>query len=268
VYVLAFLQGDQLKVTQLESAAMTNQGAEGEMLTLQAATAVRYGKVTAARELTRRASNFALHNDAKEAAARYWAMEALFEMEVGDLAQARTDLEVATKLAMNRDVRQIAPLVMAGIGNTAAAAKLSMELAEAYPADTEIQGYCLPAIAATISLQRDDPVHAVEILRTTNTLELASSEMLTAYVRGRAFLKLHDGKRAAAEHEKFTIHWGLVRNSPYGALARLGLARAYTIQGDTAKARKAYQSFLTLWKDADTDTPVLKRARMEFARIR
>ena len=92
--------------------------------------------------------------------------------------------------------------------------------------------------------------------------------MLTAYLRGKAFLALHDGKRAATEYEKFTTRRGLVGNSPYGALARLGLARAYNMEGDTEKARETYQSFLTLWKDADADTPILKGARKEYARIR
>ena len=189
-------------------------------------------------------------------------------MEVGDLTRARTDLDAATKLATNRDVREMAPLVMAGVGNTAAAAKLSTELAQAYPTDTHIQGYWLPAIRAALFLRRNDAVQAVEILQTSNALELAFPDMLTAYIRGEAFLRLHDGKRAATEYEKFTKHWGLVRNSPYGALARLGLARAYGMQGDTAKARNGYQAFLTLWKDADTDTPLLKRARMEYASMR
>ncbi len=238
------------------------------MLASEAGTAAWYGKLTAARELTQRASNVALHNDANETAAKYRATEAVLEMEVGNLARARADLNAATKLATNRDVREMAPLLMAGTGNTAAAAKLSTELAQDFPADTQIQGYWLPAIRATISLQRNDPLQAVEILQTTNALELAFPDMLTAYIRGKAFLSLHDGKRAATEYEKFTKHWGLVRNSPYGALARLGLARAYALEGDTPKARNAYQSFLTLWKDGDTDTPLLKQARMEYASMR
>ena len=267
LYGLAFLQGDKLKMAQLEANA-TGKGVGDEMLASEAGTAAWYGKLTAARQLTQRASNVALHNDANETAAKYRAAEALLEMEVGDLARARADLDAATKLATNRDVREMAPLVMAGTGNTAAAAKLSTQLAQDFPTDTQIQGYWLPAIRATISLQRNDPLQAVEILQTNNALELAFSDMLTAYIRGKAFLSLHDGRRAATEYEKFTKHWGLVRNSPYGALARLGLARAYALEGDTTKARKAYQAFLTLWKEADTDIPVLKQARIEYAGMR
>jgi predicted Zn-dependent protease len=79
---------------------------------------------------------------------------------------------------------------------------------------------------------------------------------------------LHDGNRAATEFQKFIDHRGLVRNFPWGALARLGLARAYALQGDTAKARAAYQDFLTLWKDADPDVPILKEAKAEYAKLK
>ena len=87
-----------------------------------------------------------------------------------------------------------------------------------------------------------------------------------AYLRGEAYLTLHDGNRAAAEFQKFIDHRGLVVNFPWGALARLGLARAYALQGDTVKARAAYQEFLTIWKDADPDLPVLKAAKAGIRR--
>jgi hypothetical protein len=92
--------------------------------------------------------------------------------------------------------------------------------------------------------------------------------MSPPYVRGEAYLMLHDGNRAAAEFQKFIDHRGLVVNLPWGALARLGLARAYALQGDTARARGAYQDFLTLWKDADPDVPILKEAKVEYAKLR
>jgi eukaryotic-like serine/threonine-protein kinase len=264
-YHLAFLQGDKSKMAQLESSAMMDPENEDTMLASQADTAAWYGKLRAARELDLRASSFALHKQSTETAAKYRAISALFEVAAGNLDQGRADLDAASKLTPNRDVKEIAPLVMAATGNPAAAEKMSTDLDGAYPTDTQIQGYWLPAIRASIALQRNDPVHAVEALQTTNALELAFPEMLTAYLRGEAFLKLHDGKRAALEYGKFTDHWGLVRNSPYGALARLGLARAYLLQGDMVRARSAYEAFLTLWKDADADNPVLKQARMEYA---
>jgi hypothetical protein len=78
---------------------------------------------------------------------------------------------------------------------------------------------------------------------------------------------LHDGDAAATEFRKFLNHRGLVANFPWGALARVGLARAYAMQGDTAKAKAAYQDFLTIWKDADPDVPILLQAKAEYAKL-
>jgi eukaryotic-like serine/threonine-protein kinase len=109
-------------------------------------------------------------------------------------------------------------------------------------------------------------------LKVASTIELGQQTNFTiwlcpAYLRGEAYLMLHDGNRAAAEFQKFVDHRGLVANFPWGALARLGLARAYAMQGDKAKARAAYQDFLTLWKDADPDIPILKEAKAEYAKL-
>jgi Tfp pilus assembly protein PilF len=92
--------------------------------------------------------------------------------------------------------------------------------------------------------------------------------MYPVYVRGEAYLAVHQGSEAAAEFQKILDHRGVVLNEPIGALAHLGLARAYAMQGDTAKAKPAYQDFLTLWKDADPDIPVLKQAKAEYANLK
>jgi predicted Zn-dependent protease len=110
-------------------------------------------------------------------------------------------------------------------------------------------------------------------LKGASTVELGEPTQFTiflcpAYLRGQAYLMLHDGNAAAAEFQKFIDHRGVVVNFPWGALARLGLARAYAMQGDTAKARAAYQDFLTLWKDADPDIPILKEAKAEYAKLK
>jgi len=121
--------------------------------------------------------------------------------------------------------------------------------------------------------KRQDPNRAIELLKVAGTVELSGLTgdldilMSPAYVRGEAYLMLHDGNRAAAEFQKLIDHRGLVVNFPWGALARLKLARAYAMQGDTAKARAAYRDFLTLWKDADPDVPILKQAKAEYAKL-
>ncbi len=126
----------------------------------------------------------------------------------------------------------------------------------------------MPAIRAAIALQRKDPRRAVELLQVTNAIELGEPRLIVVHLRGEAYLMLRDGSHAAAEFQKFIDHRTLVRNAEWGALARLGLARAYAMQGDTAKARLAYQDFLTLWKDADPDIPILKQAQAEYSKLK
>ena len=273
-YWLAFLKGDAAQMAQLTSAAMGKPGAEDLLLAMQADTQGWYGRLKNAHELTGRAMDSALHNDAKETAAGYQAEAALREVEAGNREQARADADAALKLAPNRDVRDIAALALARAGDTGGAEKLAAELDKTFPLDTLVQRYWLPTIRAEVALERQDPNRAIELLKMASTIELSSPtaaltiSLCPVYLRGEAYLMLHDGNRAAAEFQKFIDHRGQVVNFPWGALARLGLARAYAMQGDTAKARAAYQDFLTIWKDADPDVPVLKQAKAEYAKLK
>ena len=272
-YQLAFLKGDAAQMAQLVSAAMGKPGTEDLLLATQADTEGWYGKLKNAHELTGRAMDSAQHNDAKETAAAYQAAAALREVEAGNREQARAEANAALKLAPNRDVRAMAALALARAGDTAGAEKLAAELDKTFPLDTLVQRYWLPTIRAGVALERKDPNRAIELLKVASTIELSSITadltvfLCPVYLRGEAYLMLHDGNRAAAEFQKFIDHRGLVVNFPWGALARLGLARAYAMQGDTAKARAAYQDFLTLWKDADPDIPILKEAKAEYAKL-
>jgi tetratricopeptide (TPR) repeat protein len=196
-------------------------------LASQADTAGWRGKLKDAGELTRRAMDSAQRNDAKETAANYQVAAALREVESGNREQARAEAKAAVELAPNRNVRAMAALVLARAGDTAGAEKLAAELGQ--PAEVNVI-------------------------------------LCPVYVRGEAYLKLHDSN-AATEFQKFIIHRGLVGNFPWGALARLGLARAYALQGNTAKAKAGYQDFLTLWNDADPDVPILKEAKAEYAKL-
>jgi tetratricopeptide (TPR) repeat protein len=248
-------------------------GAEDLLLATQADTEGWYGKLKNAHELTGRAMDSAQHNDAKETAAAYQAAAGLREVEAGNREQARAEANAAVKLAPNRDVRAIAALALARAGDTAGAEKLAAELDKAFPLDTLVQRYWLPAIRAGVALERKDPNRAIELLKVASTVELGiptnlGISMCPVYLRGEAYLMLHDGNAAAAEFQKFIDHRGLVVNFPWGALARLGLARAYAIEGNTAKARAAYQDFLTLWKDADPGIPILKEAKVEYAKLK
>jgi tetratricopeptide (TPR) repeat protein len=293
-YWLAFLKGDAAQMAQLASAAMGKPGSEDLLLAAQADTEGWHGKLKNARELTGRAMDSAQHNDAKESAAAYQAAAALREAEAGNREQARAEAKAALKLAPNRDVRAMAALALARAGDTAGAEKLAAELDKAFPLDTLVQRYWLPTIRAGAALERKDPDRAIELLKAASTLELSVPTNLAiflcpTYLRGEAYLMLHDGNAAAAEFQKFIDHRGLVGNFPWGALARLGLARAYALQAGVgaglvpaegrpqgaplqqdalAKARAAYQDFLTLWKDADPDVPVLREAKAEYAQLK
>jgi eukaryotic-like serine/threonine-protein kinase len=165
------------------------------------------------------------------------------EVESGSPEQALADVDAALKLAPNRDVRAMAALALARAGDTAAAEKLAAELDKTFPLDTLVQRIGLPMIRAAVALQRKDPHQAVKLLKVASGIELP----VPAYLRGEAYLRLHNGKTAAAEFQKISDHRGLVGNSFWGALARLGLARAYALDAskDPAardKARAAYQS--------------------------
>ncbi len=271
-YWLAFLKGDAAQMAQLVSAAMGKPGAEDLLLAAQADTEGWYGKLKNARELTRRAMESAQHNDAKESAAAYQAAAALREVESGNREQARAEANAAVKLAPNRDVRAIAALALARAGDAAGAENLAATLDKNFPVDTLVQRYWLPTIRAGIALERKDANWAIELLKVTSTIENGSPTNLAivlcpAYLRGEAYLMLHDGNRAATEFQKFIDHRGLVVNFPWGVLARHGLARAYAMQGDAVKARSTYQDFIALWKDADPDIPILKETNAEYARL-
>jgi tetratricopeptide (TPR) repeat protein len=271
-YQLAFLKGDAAQMAQLAAAAMGKPGGEAWFLAAQADTQAWHGKLKNARELTRRAMDSAQHNDTQETAAYYQAAVALREAEAGNWAQARADAGAAVRLAPGRYVQAMAALGLARAGDTAAAEKLAAELDSVLPQDTLVQRYWLPTIRAAVALQRKDPNRAVEVLQAASMIELGQPTNITVflcpvYLRGEAYLMLHDGNAAAAEFQKFIDHRGVVVNFPWGALARLGLARAYAMQGDPVKARTAYQDFLTLWKDADPDIPLLKQAKAEYANL-
>lgn len=198
--------------------------------------------------------------------------EAVREAQIGNAVAARQQARTALSLAPGRDVRVLAALAVARVGDLSQAQKLADQLNADFPLDTLIQSYWLPTIRAEIKVYGDKGDSAVELLRSTAPYELGEPPAITSclyavYVRGEAYLRAHEGEAAKTEFRKIIQHRGIVQNRPVGALARLGLARAYRLSGDTATARAAYSDFLTLWKDADPDIPVLKEAKAEYAKL-
>jgi eukaryotic-like serine/threonine-protein kinase len=139
-----------------------------------------------------------------------------------------------------------------------------------------VQVNYLPTLRAKLAVRKGNASEAVETLKAALPYELGRttyssygwSSLYPVYVRGEAYLAAHQGKEAAAEFQKILDHRGIVLNEPIGALALLQLGRAYALDGDTAKAKTAYQEFFTLWKDADTDIPILKEANAEYAKLK
>jgi tetratricopeptide (TPR) repeat protein len=248
-------------------------GAQSILLLEQADTEADYGHLEQADDLSRVAAKLIEHDGNKEAAADCLAQAALREAEVGNSKRAQAFLSQSQKLSDGPETLTLAALVVARLGDLKHAEALSAELDKQWPAGTFIQRYWLPIIRAEIDIQQGRSSKAIDDLAVATPLELAGPSALPvatiypAYVRGQAYLAAGDGKRASAEFQKLTDHAGLVLNFPLGALAHLGLARAYNRSGDLEKARQAYQDFLTLWKEADPHIPILKEAKAEYAKL-
>jgi eukaryotic-like serine/threonine-protein kinase len=267
-YEMGFLKRDRAQMEQAMAAATGKPGIEDTLLSKEASTEAWYGRWKDARQSIGRAMESATRNNAPETAAFYEAKAALIEAEAGNTKQARADSYAATKLAPNSDVLAMAALALALAGDTTAAEKLAAELDRSFPVNTLVQRYRLPTIKAAVALQRKQPQRAIDLLQVTSPLELgADGWLLPAYLRGKAYLMLHQGNAAASEFQKFMDRWGRVRNFPWGAVAHLQLGRAFQLSGDRPKARTAYQDFFTLWRDADPDLPILKQAKVEYAKL-
>jgi predicted Zn-dependent protease len=271
-YLLAFLKRDTAEMTSLLASAAHKPGAEHLMLACHSDTEAWYGRLASARDLTRRATEAASAEDAKETAATYQSEAALREAELLNHPEARARVESALKLSDNRDVRSIAALALARVGESARAEKLIADLNREFPLDTLVQRYWLPTIQAAVELERGKPNKAIDLLKITTSYELGQPTstvvvLSPVYVRGQAYLMLRNGALAVAESHKILDHPGIVGNFVIGSLAHLQLARAFALQGANAKAKAAYQDFLTLWKDADPDIPVLKQAKAEYAKL-
>ncbi len=278
LYEIAFLKNDSAGMTQQVSGAAGNTGLEVDLLLEEAKTAAYAGRLRKALELSRRALAAAKHADEKETGAGYERSEALWEALFGNVAEARQHAAAVLGLSSERDAQLIAALALALAGDVARVQALADDLAKRFPENTVVQFIFLPTLRAQIALNRKDAPRAIETLRAVAAYELGlPGGLYPAYVLGDAYLAGHQGSEAAVEFQKILDHRGIVTNDTIGAVAHLGLARAYALAGQTtqapeagnyrAKARAAYQDFLTLWKDADPDIPILRAAKSEAAKL-
>ncbi len=274
-YGVAFLEHDTKEMQRQADWAMGKPGVEDISLSFQSDTEAYSGHLAKAQELSQRATESARRSDEKETAAKRELNAALREAEFGNPAEAHRQALDALTISTARSVRILVAMVLARTGDTLRAEKMADELQKQNPVNTKMNFYWLPVIRAAVQINRKDPGKAIEVLQATAPYELGLAGPLPeigallypVYLRGQAYLMLHDGKSAATEFQKFADNRAMVINSPLGPLARLNLARAYAMQGDSAEATAAYQEFLTIWKDADPDVPVLKQAKAEYAKL-
>jgi serine/threonine protein kinase/tetratricopeptide (TPR) repeat protein len=270
LFYAAFAQNDAAAMRH-ELTMLSNFSPEEAALALglDAEAQAYVGRLAKARELFKRSVDAYEALGKKESAANVLATQARLEAETGDAAAAKRVAVAGLALDSSVGVKERVAFAFARAGDSARAQSLADEVAKAFPTGTVVNKFELPAIRAAIELDRNNPAKALEILQPVAPYDLSNARgMWPAYERGRANLALHKGADAAVDFQKVIDHPGVVHTTVTGALAKLGLARAHAIEGDSAKARVAYQDFFALWKDADPDVPILVAAKSEYAKLR
>jgi tetratricopeptide (TPR) repeat protein/predicted Ser/Thr protein kinase len=267
LYQLAFIRSDDGGM-QREVEQATGKVQEPVIGLVHAAGECSQGKIKEARANYARAVSVAQAQGRKEYAATILGAEAFCDAATGFPEEARQTMNAALAVSENVNSRTTAARLFARIGDTAQAEKLAEGLDKEFPYYTLLNQGHLPAVRAMISLQRNQADQAVAALESAKPYELSTANLGINFIRGEAFLRLHDGAKAAAEYQTILDHRGI---DPVGwgySLAHLGLGRAYALQGDTGKAKAAYQDFFAVWKDADGDVPVLKTAKAEYEKLK
>jgi eukaryotic-like serine/threonine-protein kinase len=272
-YTTAFVRNDRSEMERELAWAAAQGDSEFALFADHADTAAYYGQFRKARELSKRAVESAIRTDARETAALWQIDIALREVETGNLSLARKSVHAARSVTSSRSVKVVAALALARIGDAAAADSLARDLEKTNPSSTLINFYWLPTLRASLELRAGNPQTALSLLDMVTPYDLSQASVLNqanmypAYVRGEAYLLEHNGSAAGAEFNKLLNNRGIVQNSILGALSMLQLARAEVLMGDVPSARKQYGNFLSLWKDADPDIPILKQAKAEYAKL-
>jgi serine/threonine protein kinase/tetratricopeptide (TPR) repeat protein len=285
LYALAFLAADSGAMAEQLRWFTGKPDYENVGLASASDTEAYFGRVNKAREFTQQAIDSAARADDKEGGANYLIYSALRQAAYGNTAEATRTATAALQLApTSPGVVVQGALAFAMAGDTVRAQALSQNLAKRYPLGTQIQSLWLPAIQAQLALNKKNAASALTALQPASAIELglipfsnSVSCLYPVYVRGEAYLAAGQGKAASAEFQKILDHNGLVANCWTGALAHLGVGRSNALQSRTSqgvdadaarvRALAAYKDFLTLWKDADPDIPILKQARSEYAKL-
>ncbi len=266
LYAVAFVNGDAQGL-QEQLAWAAGRADEYRAVYWQTQAAAFAGDWRGAEQHLSRATELALRADAKEVVAGYTADQAVRAAWLGQFPQAVKLAQASLQHVRNRTVLSNAALALALAGDVARAQTLIVELEEKYPKDTLVNQLWLPEIKAALELRKGEAQEALALLETTKRFETAGG-YVPQTLRAMAYLKLNRGAEAAAEARKILDHRGQGPLSLLWPLAHLSLGRAAILQGDTAQARKAYQDFFALWKDANADLPVLIEAKREFEKLK
>jgi len=278
-YAIAFLKGDKVGMEHEVALAREQRGLDDWMSNSQGFVLAYSGHLQAARKMSQLAADLARKTDQRDTEALYEADAAVREALFGNTSAARQRVVDALALSKSRDVAFGVGFALALTGDSSRSQALTEDLSRRLPEDTRVQFTYAPTLRALLALNRSQPSKAIELLQTAIPYEggspntggseflLGADSLYPAYARGLAYLAAHQGSEAAAEFQKILDHRGIVISDPIGALAHLQLGRAYALSGDKTKAKSAYQDFLTLWKDADPDIPILKQAQAEYANL-
>ena len=265
-YYLALLRGDDAEMKR-------QVAADPDLGKAHPDTEAYFGRLAKARDLIRTARESKVPEGSSETADFLQVESALYEAELGDPHRARQEaLQVLTSSGTSTLVKVQAALALARGGDSSRATAVVQQLEKQLPSDTMVNYYWGPTIQAAVALNQKSPQAAIEALQATAPYELGSppsslANLYPVYLRGLAYLEAGQGQEAAREFRKIIDHRGVILNFPTAALAHLQLARAQLMMGDTENARKSYQDFLTLWKDADQNLPILKQAKAEYGRL-
>jgi eukaryotic-like serine/threonine-protein kinase len=265
--LLAFLQDDQGAMQEQWNQGMGRQDAY-EFLLWRSEIEEYHGRFRKARELIQQASNMA-PSAADVLSHGYFT--ALWNAESGETARGKQIAATVLRTVSGRDEKLNLALALARAGDNDQARSMADAVDKDSPLDTLVQNYHLPTIRAAMKLNENDPAGAIAALQPSLQYELSCNYsfngLYPAYIRGLAYLQLGEGRLAAADFQKLQDHRGLVGTDVIGALAHLQMARAQKIMRDEASARREYEDFLTLWKDADPDIPIYQQAKAEYAKL-
>jgi eukaryotic-like serine/threonine-protein kinase len=273
LYNVDFLQHDAAGMERQVADATGKPGVDDQILFLQSETAAYNGEFAKSRDLTRRAADSALRTDEKETAAEYQAHASVRDALVGNIDVAKKEAQAALALSNSWEAESLSAIAFGLVGDSAQSERLAADLNKRFPENTTVQFLYLPMARAAVALHSGDATRSIEALAASAPYELAETNysftfaLYPVYLRGQADLAAKQGATALAEFQKIIDHSSVVGNEPIGALAHLGLARAYAVLGDSMKAKTAYQDFFALWKTADPDVSILKQAKTEFAKL-